>query len=264
MNVAHQRRASLRERLFALGMSGKEFVELGAVGDLINANINHGCAGLDEVACHHARTANGGDQNIGTAANRGQVFCFGMANGHGGVGVEQQHGYGLADDIAAANDDGFLSADRNVAALQNFHASGGRAGHQARALRGKVADVHGMEAVHVFGGIDGEENFLGVHVRGQRQLNQNSVNIVADVESVNQFEQLGGGSGVRRRVLLAVNGNFFAGLHFAAHINFGGGIVTDEYNGESGTVTGSAERLYFGGDFRANFRGDFGSIKNGG
>src|SRR5579883_1009006 len=169
-------------------MSGKKFVELGAVGDLIDAYINHGCARLDEVACDHPSAADGGDQNIGAAADGGQVFRFGMANSDRGVGVEEQHGYGLADDVAATDDDGFLSGDGNVAALQNFHASGGRARHETRALRGKIADVHGMKSVHIFRGIDGEENFFGIHVCRQRQLHQNAVDVVANVESVNEFE----------------------------------------------------------------------------
>jgi len=38
-----------------------------------------------------------------------------------------------------------------------------------------------MEAVHVFGGIDGFQNALGFDLRRKRELNQNAVNVVVAI-----------------------------------------------------------------------------------
>ena len=78
-----------------------------------------------------------------------------MTHRHRGVGVEEQHGGGLAHDVAAANHYRLLPRDGNVAALQDFDHSGGRAGDEPGTLRGQKADVDGMESVDIFGGIDG-------------------------------------------------------------------------------------------------------------
>ena len=64
--------------------------------------------------------------------------------------VEQQHGDGLADNVAAADDDGVLAGDGNVAALENLNDAGRRAGRERRTAGLQTAGVHGMKAVDVF------------------------------------------------------------------------------------------------------------------
>ena len=130
------------------------------VGDAVDAYVDHGGSGLHVVAGDHAGSANRRYQDVGAAADSGQIARFRVADGDGGVLIEQQHGYGLADNVAASYDHGFLPGDWNLAAPQNFHYAGRRAGHQARTLRGKVAHVHGVESVYVFGGIDRQQNLL--------------------------------------------------------------------------------------------------------
>ena len=109
-----------------------------------------------------------------------------MADGDGGVLVEQQHGGGLAHDVAAADDDGVLAGDGNVAALENFDDAGGRAGRESGAAGQQTARVHGMKAVHVFRGGDGVEEGLGVDLRGKRKLDEDAVDVVARVELGNE------------------------------------------------------------------------------
>ena len=65
----------------------------------------------------HSGRADGGDENVGAAADLGQVACLRMADGHGGISVQQQHCHGLADDVAAADDHGFRSGNRNLLRL---------------------------------------------------------------------------------------------------------------------------------------------------
>ena len=158
-----------------------------------------------------------------------------MTDGDGGVLIQQQHGYRLADNVAASDDHGFLSGNRNRAALQNLHDSGRGAWDEAWTLRGKVAHVHGMEAVNVFGGIDRQQNFLGIDVRWQRQLHQDAVDFVAAVQVGDQREQLFGGHTFRGRVLFAVKADLLRALYLAANVDLRCGVMSHQYHGESGT-----------------------------
>src|SRR5207249_2541321 len=71
--------------------------------------------------------------DFGAAKNIGQVARLGMANGDGGVGVHQQQGHGLADDVAAPEDYGVCAFNLDIVAAQHFHAPRGSAGDQAGA-----------------------------------------------------------------------------------------------------------------------------------
>jgi len=55
------------------------------------------------------------------------------------------------------------------------------AGDQAGTSADEAAEIDGMEAVHVFGGIDGFQDALGINLRGERELNQNAVNVVVAI-----------------------------------------------------------------------------------
>ncbi len=114
----------------------------------------------------------------------GEVAGLGMADGDGGVLVEEQHGGGLAHDVAAADDDGVLAGDGNVAALENLNDAGGGAGRERGTAGLQTAGVDGVEAVYVFCGGDGVEEHLGVDLFGQRKLDEDAVDVVAGVEGV--------------------------------------------------------------------------------
>ena len=90
-----------------------------------------------------------------------------------------------------------------------------------------------------FSGETASRTFLGVDLRGQRQLHQNAVDLVAAVQIVDQRQQLGGGDAVGRRVLLAVDAKLLAALHLVADVDFRSGIVAGEHHGQSGTKPGS-------------------------
>ena len=201
--------------------------------------------------------ADGGDQNIGPAAHSRQVASLRMADGDGGIGVQQQHGSGLADDVAASDDHGVLPSDGDVATLQNLDDPGGRARHQAGALGRKEADVHGMEAVNIFRGIDRQQDFLRIHLRRQGQLHQDAVNLAAAVQIFDEREQFGGGRAFGRSVLLAVDSNFFASFHFAAHVDFRRRVVPDQDDGKAGTHSGGGHGLHLCSHLAADVVRDF-------
>jgi len=170
----------------------------------------------------------------------------------------------MAYNIAAPNDDSFLAGYRDVAAFENLNDPGWGAGNQARALGRKEADIHGMEPIHILCGVNGHQNFLGVHLWRQRKLDQDPVDFVAPVQIIDQAEQFGGRNRVRRRVLLAVNAQFLATLDLAAHINLRGRIVAHQYNREPGAQSGAGQGFHLGGYFGPDFRSDLIAVQNDG
>jgi len=139
-------------------MSRKKLIERGAVRDLIDADIHDGCARLHKIARHHPagrwrrpECRHGGRRRAGRA--------FWSGNGDGGVGIEEEHSHRLADDVAATDDDGFLSSDRNVAALQNFmHRRACRV--RGRGAAWKDSRRSWDEIRPHLRGIDSEQNFF--------------------------------------------------------------------------------------------------------
>ncbi len=92
--------------------------------------------GLDRLGAEQPRHADRGDQDVGAAADGGQVAGARVADGDGRVRGQQQACHRHADQLRAADDDrlGALQLDALVA--QQLHHAGRRAGHQARACRG--------------------------------------------------------------------------------------------------------------------------------
>ncbi len=150
MNIAHQRRTLFRELALALGVALEKLVEFPLLGDAVDAHVNDGSAGLYKVWGDEAGASHGGDDNIARPTNPGQIARLGVADGDRGILVEQQHGNGFPHDVAAAHHHRVLPLYGNAAALQDLNAACRGAGHQARTLSGKIADIHGMEAIHIF------------------------------------------------------------------------------------------------------------------
>ncbi len=69
---------------------------------------------------------------------------------------------------------------------------------------------------------------------GQRQLDEDAVDVVAGVEGGDQVEHVFGGDVVGRGDEVAVNAEFGAGLHLAADVDLRGGDVADQDRGEAG------------------------------
>ena len=80
----------------------------------------------------------------------GQIPRFAVANGDGGVFVQQQHRHGLAHDIAATHDHGMLARNGNSAALQHLNNAGGSAGRQRGLSTLQAANIHRMKSIDIF------------------------------------------------------------------------------------------------------------------
>ena len=113
-----------------------------------------------------------------------------------------------------------------------------------------------MKSVDVFCGVDGHQDFLCIHLRRQRQLHQDAVDIVAAIEIVDQNQQVLGGCRFGRRVLLAIDAELFAGFDFAAYVDLGGMIAANQNRGESGAHSGSDHGFDPGGHFAADVVGN--------
>src|ERR1700731_1519675 len=192
MDVADQSAAFGTELFEAVWKVVKKPLGFFGVRNAIGAHIDDRGAGLDPVRFHEAGLAHGGDEDIGAAENIGQVARFGMANRDGGVGVHEEEGHGLADDVAAAEHHGIGAFDFDFVTAKNFHAAGRSAGDQAGASADEAAEIDGMKTVHVFGGIDGFEDALGIHLRGKRKLDENAVDVVVAIQVFDDGEQVGG------------------------------------------------------------------------
>jgi hypothetical protein len=96
-----------------------------------------------------------------------------VAQGHGSVAPQQKQGERQADDVAAPDDDGAASLDREGEAVEELDASERGAGGKERVRafeRSEGADVVRVEAVDVLSWGDGLDDRLGVDVLGELVL----------------------------------------------------------------------------------------------
>ena len=114
-----------------------------------------------------------------------------------------------------------------------------------------------MEAVHVFGGIDGFEDALGVHLGRKGKLNQNAVDVVVTIQILDNSQQIEGGHIDWRRDESAGEADLFAGSDFTFDVELRSGVLADKDGGETGTNARGGEEANFifqlGEDLVANF-----------
>jgi hypothetical protein len=101
----------------------------------------------------------------------------------------------------------------------------------------QAAGVDGVKAIDVFAGIDRFEQARGVHVGWQWKLDEDAVDLIAQVELGDEVKQFLGGDAGWRRVHLGVEAEFAAGLDLAAHVDLRSGDIADEDDREAGRVT---------------------------
>ena len=146
--------------------------------------------------------ADGGDEDVGAAAEAGEVAAAAVGHGDGGVapgalGHEEQR-EGLAHDHAAPQHHDARAFGGDVVFEEEALAAQGGAGDEAaRVLEGELGDVFGVEAVDVLAGVDGADDGGFVDVAGRRALHQDAVDGGVGVELADHGEQflLAGGGG---------------------------------------------------------------------
>ena len=183
-----------------------------------------------------------------------------MADGDGGVAhgrfLDQQVGDGLADDVAAADDDDLGAVELDAAADQELEDAVGRAGQIGLLPDDHAADIDGMEAIDILGRIDGQQDFVFVDMLGQRELHEDAVDAGVFVEAVDQGQQFGLGCGGREAIVRGVHADLLAGLFLGGDIGGAGRIASDQDHRQTGR---DAAGLEFGDllfEFPADAFGD--------
>ena len=190
--------------------------------------------GANVIGCDHGGAADGGYQDVAFTADGGQVGSLGMADGDGGVFMEQHQRHGLADDIAASHDDGAHTGDLDFVTFQHLDNAGGCTRSRTGTSCSQVADVAGMETVDIFFGRNGQQDALGIDLRWQRHLHEDTVDLGPAIELVDDGEEFFRCDILGRREGFAVDTEIVGCLDFVADVDLGGGIVTGQDDGETG------------------------------
>jgi hypothetical protein len=262
MNVADKHAALFAEFVKALGEVFQQARRLGGIGNFVGADIDDGSSRADPVGLYVARFAHGRDDNIGATHEFREISRFGVADSDRSVCVHEKESHGLADDVAAAQNDRVGALDRNLVAPKNFHASGGSAGDESRAIGNELAEIDGMKAINVFRGVYGFQYALGIDLRRERELNKDPVNVVVIVQIGNELKHVAGGNIRGRRVKPMSQAELFAGRDLAFDVNVRGRILSNENSGKAGTSALGVKAGDVLFELSENFIPDFQAIKS--
>ncbi|CDN43882.1 hypothetical protein BN871_DS_00270 [Paenibacillus sp. P22] len=224
-----------------------------AVVEPVDADVDDDGSRLDAAGPDRLGLADGHDENIRGGRDRLQILRSGMADGHGRILAEQQHGDRLADDIAASDYDGMLACDLMAAALDQLDDACRRAGQQAFVADDEIARALRAEAVHILLDADRVDDRFLRYMRRKRQLDQNAMDQLVPVELADQLQKLFLGRLPRQAMDLGVEAHFRASLFLAAHIHGRSRIVSDENYRQSRHDAGSPQLLRLQLHFRTNF-----------
>jgi hypothetical protein len=185
-----------------------------------------------------------------------------VADGDGGILVQQQHGHGLAYNVAAAHHHRMFASDGQIVAFENLDNAGGSAGRKSLASGLQAAGVDRMKSVHILLGSHGVKQRLGVNVRGKRQLDEDSIDVVARVKRGYEVKH-GRSCNLRRwRDQFAVDAQFLAGQHLVANVDLRGGDIADQHRGQAWTNTARGKGADFFSDFLLDGGGNRSAVEN--
>ena len=156
----------------------------------VDADIQHDLTGAHALRADHTGLTGGDDEDVGLAADVGQILAAAVADGHGRMLGEQQQRDRLADDKAAADDDDALAFDGDVVVLEQRHAGRGGAGG-ITALGAGVHGGHGAvgDAVHVLFRVERRARRLVIQVPRQRAEHQHAVDLLVRAQRVDVLHQ---------------------------------------------------------------------------
>ncbi len=219
----------------------------GVVVDAVHADVDDDGAGFDVFFGNHFGASDGGDEDVGLAADGGHVLGAAVDDGDGGVApvglAREQEGEGSADDVGASGDNDAFALGHDVVAFEQFDDAFGGAGDEGIESERQAADADGVKTVDVLVGVDAFDNRHFVESLGQGRLDEDAVDLVVGVEAVDgcfDFCLCGGGGHFDD---LGVPSEFFAGAFFGTDIDFRGGVFADEQDDKSGLDTGRFDQL---------------------
>src|SRR5919198_695387 len=153
-------------------------------------------AGLHPISLHQPRGPDRGHQDVGAAADAGEIAGPRVTDGHRGVGVQQQAGKRPADENRPPEDHRLRPPTLNPRLREKLHHALRGTRDEPRPALGEQPRASGGQAVHVLGGVDGTDHRILVDLLRERQLDQDPVPFVVAVQLPDQIQQLvprGGG-----------------------------------------------------------------------
>ena len=261
MNIADERGAFGAEFLEPLGKIAEEAFSFLCIRDAVRTHINHGGTRLDPAGFNEASLTHGGHDDVRAAGDFGKISRFRVANRNRGVGMHEQKRHGFAHDVTAAEDDGVGALELDFIAAKNFQAACRSAGDEAGASTDEAAEIDGMKAVDVLGGIDGFEDALRVDLGRKGKLDENSVEVIVAIQILDDGQQIESGDRGGRREERTGEADLFACGDFAFDVELRSGVFSDEDRGEARTNAGRREQTNFVFQFGENLIADLRAIE---
>ena len=184
-----------------------------------DADIEHDRAGLDPVTANQSGLADRNRQDVGLRDMAGEIPREAMADRDGGAGQQQFQRQRPADMVGCADDHRMLAADRHTDMPQQRHHAVGRGRTQDRHALAEAAEGIGVKAIDILDRIDALDDCGFVDVRRQRQLDEDAVDIVIEIEPVDQCQQFGLARAGRQVMVARDHADFGAGRALVAHID---------------------------------------------
>ena len=218
------------------------------VGYAGGADVDDGGSGLDHVGGDGCGASHGSDEDVGLPTFGSYVTAVAVEDGDGGVAVLLLHhelGHGLADDVAAAEDDDFLATGGDMVALQEGEDAEGGGADEGWQADGHAAYVDGVEAVDVLAVVYGFGHLLLADVWWQRELDDEAVDGGVVVEATDDGKELLLGDVVLVAEEGALEAAFLACEDFVADVGLAAAVVAYEDGGEVGTLAASGDNLVY-------------------
>ena len=184
----------------------------------VHSDVYDHCSGLDHVRGNEALPAHGHYQDIGLAGDCPKVCGARVRDGHGGIGVQQKFGHGLAHDVAPAHDHGVASVQGDAGGGQQAHYAFGRAGNDAVPAQLERAHVQHVESVHVLVHGNGVYDLVLINMLGKWELDEYAVHSVVRIEFPDEGEQFLLGNALGKGQQTGFHPGFLGGLHLVADI----------------------------------------------
>jgi hypothetical protein len=155
-----------------------------AVLRAVGADVDDGRAGGHHVGGDQPRPADGRDHDVGLPAHGGEVAGPGVGEGDGRVAAlqRQHHGERPADEVRAAHDHDVRAGRLDPGLVEDLEDPVGGAGEEGRLAHRETTGRVGVQRVDVLGGQDQLLHRRGVEVLGQRQLDEDPVDLLVLVE----------------------------------------------------------------------------------
>ena len=192
---------------------------------------------LDHIGSKKFGLADSYDEYVCPFRYVGKVLRSGMANSNRAVLLKQKQCHRLADYVTATDNHALLAGWIYLVKFKQLHNARRRTREKIVLSKHYFADVFGVEGVNVLVGIDTVDNLVFANMLGQRELNENAVNVRVGVKLIDLFEE---------RILTRIGGHldlirvyayFEATLVLISHVYGGCGIISDQHYRKAGSVT---------------------------